>query len=214
MKRIIRVLLILALLGAAAFAVAVIVQKQKDKDNKTTEQVPVIVQDPVTGQPTQSGEHTNPTPTPVAPVAVPVAPAESEPAPVAMTPPPTTPSPKPVVTGPRVFQSTTGLRVSISASWHPQEEYRSGVTYTAFYNTRNEVVASVEVYANSGNTLDLIEQQLSASPSVTNMRRITAAGCAALQYDTAQGTMVVFVRNAYTYYISGQLATDFSKLSF
>ncbi len=212
MKRIIRVLLILVLLGAAAFAVAVIVQKQKDKDNKTTEQVPVIVQDPVTGQPTQSGGNTNATPAPAAPVAVPVAPAESEPAPVAMTP--TTPSPKPVVTGPRVFKSTTGLRVSIPTSWHPQEEYRSGVTYAAFYNTRNEVVASVEAYENSGNTLDLIEQQLSASPSVTNLRKITVAGCAALQYDTAQGTMVVFVRNAYTYYISGQLATDVSKLSF
>ena len=68
MKRIIRVLLILVLLGAAAFAVAVIVQKQKDKDNKTTEQVPVIVQDPVTGQPTQSGGNTNATPAPAAPV--------------------------------------------------------------------------------------------------------------------------------------------------
>lgn len=220
MKKIIRIVVIIILLAAAGFAVAVIVQKNKDKKNKTTEQVPVVIQDPGVGQPSQntgnpaSSLGSTPTPTQSAPTPVGNVPPASDPAPVSDAPPVVVPAPKPTPSSMVTFKSSTGLHITIPAAWHPQEELKNGTTYTVFYNANNEVTASVEAYQNSGNTLDLIEQQLAASPSVTNIRRLTVAGCPALQYNIAQGVMVVFVRNASTYYISGQLAIDASRLSF
>lgn len=218
MKRIIRVIIILILLAAAAFAVAVIVQKNKDKKNKTTDQVSVIVQDPAASQPAQhpnavvpSAEPSTPTPAPaVVPPNEPVAGS----APVADTPPTVMPAPKPASSGHILYKSANGIRVTIPASWHPQEEMRDSKTYTVFYNIQNEVVASIESYVDFGNTLELIEQQLRSSPVVYNIQRIYISSFSALQYETPQGRMVALVHNNTTYYISGQLAQDPAKVSF
>lgn len=218
MKKIIRIVVILILLAAAGFAIAVVVKKNKDKNNKTTEQVSVIVQDPSSSQPNQSPNGTTPStqsnaPTP-APVVVspPVEPA-TEPTPVADMPPAVVVAQKPT-SGILVFKSATGMRVSVPAAWHPQEEVRDGKTYTVFYNMQNEVVASIESFVDFGNTLELIGQQLRSSPMVYNIQHITIASVPALQYETPKGRQLVVVHNSTTYYLSGELAKDYSKIAF
>lgn len=218
MKKIIRVIVILLLLGAAAFAVAVIVQKNKDKKDKATEQVSVIVQDPSSSQPNATPSQTSPSAQPgnSAPVAVsPAAEPVSEPTPVADTPPIVVPSPvvapKPAPSGTVVFKSASGVRVTIPAVWHPQEEVRDGKTYTVFYNMQSEVVASIESFVDFGNTLELIEQQLRSSTMVYNIQRVTVASYPALQYETPRGRMLALVQNNTTYYIS---SLDSSKIAF
>ncbi len=207
MNKTFRTILIFILLVATGFLVVAVVTKHKENKNTTTSLVPVLVQDSAQSQPTgtpaqvvtiniRSGTvvPTLPTPTYITPTV--------------------TPSPTPIVSANKLYKSVSaGISVTIPNTWKVQEDVRDGRNYINFYSGSN-LTSSIEWYGGTKDTLEVIEQQLKSSSGVVNVLKLNVASTPALQFSSSSGTMLVLLKNTITYYVSGKLTVDTSKISF
>jgi hypothetical protein len=208
MKRLIQVVSVIIILVAAGFGIAALVKKHQDKTAEPTPSVSVYTQDAMFSQPMQFAstiETTLPTPSPQSSIIS--APSVPTPTPVA------TPTPA-QRNGTKVYTSSAAnIRVTIPTSWEPQE-VQQGSRRIIVFRSSGAVVATIEAYANIAESLDAIAEQLQSSASVSNIKKVTIGTAPALQYTTPQGTQLVTKHATTVYYLTGQLATNYSGISF